>query len=310
MGSDSGENLKVRHYRIDFVSKIISVNEETMIVKFRMEPDPRRYDKIDQNGQSIYVDKYLQMEFTLETLMDGFQPGVPGYSLLPTVGSITKYADSRLSALEHELNGGEYQLPEEKAVAHSPLAAEENKELGFISVDICGATALRKNNALSFDQSYNIFIRELGTVVGQFNGTILKTKGDGFIAFIDHPSYTNLCDAVIDMGLSIIHVLHQSINPALQKAGLPLFNVRVGADYGDAVVRQMHVPTTGYLSNDVASDALNRAVKIEETCEVNEFRIGRALYELVHVQWLERATEMAFDGLTVGLSDYKTYRIQ
>ena len=37
--------------------------------------------------------------------------------------------------------------------------------------------------------------------------------------------------------------------------------------------------------------------------------IGRLLYELVHVKWLERAHEVSFDGASVGISDYQVYRI-
>ncbi len=297
--------------RADFVSEVISFDEETHIARFRMKPDPRRYDEIEQDGETLYIDKYLKTAFTLDVMLGGFEPGLPSYALSSSIGSTAEYADERLNALEHEIDGGEYVPPKQKAIAHYTLAPGDiEKDLGFLSVDICGATALRKKNADAFDQAYGLFIRELGTVVGQFNGSILKTKGDGFIAYIDHPSFTNLCDAVIDMGLSILYVLHKSINPTLAKAGLPTFDVRIGADYGTAVIRQMNIPTTGFSSVEVASDALNRAVKIEEACETNEFRIGRSLYELIHVQWLERATEVEFDGASVGLPSYKTYRMR
>lgn len=60
---------------------------------------------------------------------------------------------------------------------------------------------------------------------------------------------------------------------------------------------------------EIASDALNRAVKIQESAEANQLRIGRDLYELIHVQWLERAEEVAFDGQSVGIPGYKTYKV-
>jgi class 3 adenylate cyclase len=297
--------------RADFVSEVVSFDEQTRIAQFRMLPDPRRYDKIEENGKTLYLDKYLHTAFALEVLASGMRPGLPSYALSSSIGSTADYASDRLSALEHELGGGEYQPPKEKALAHSELAPEDReRSLGFISVDICGATAFRNRDASAFDQAYDIFIRELATIVGQFNGSVLKTKGDGFIAYVDHPSFVNLCDAVIDMGLSILYVLHKSINPTLREAELPLFNVRIGADYGSAIIRQVRVPTTGFSSLDVASDALNRAVKIEEACQINEFRIGRSLYELIHVQWLERATEVEFESASVGLTEYKTYRMQ
>ena len=303
-----GEHIPIR---IDFIQEVVSYYEETKIASFRLLPDPRRYIESERDGETYYVDKYLKVAFALEDLVAGFRPGMPSYALSSTVGSTPEYAVDRLSALEHELEGGKYIPPKEKAIAHHELDAEgRDKQLAFLSVDICGATALRKSAPSAFDDAYDLFIRELGTIVGQFNGTMLKTKGDGFIAYIDHPSFTSLCDAVIDMGLSILFVLQRSINPALRKGRLPGFDVRIGADYGAAKLRKMSVPSTGFSSLEVASDALNRAVKIEESCSANEFRIGRCLYELIHVQWLERATEVEFDGASVGLPGYKSYRMQ
>jgi hypothetical protein len=66
---------------------------------------------------------------------------------------------------------------------------------------------------------------------------------------------------------------------------------------------------TGFTTREVASNALNLAVKIEESAGSGEFLIGRNLYELIHVQWLERAEEVTFDGESVGIPGYKTYRI-
>jgi class 3 adenylate cyclase len=311
MDSDDIQKSERRPLRADFVSEVISFDEETHVAQFRIKPDPRRYDELEQNGETLYIDKYLKTAFSLDAILGGFEPGLPSYALSSSIDSTLEYAEERLAALDHEIDGGDYVPPRQKALAHYSLAPSDiKKDLGFISVDICGASALRKNGAGAFDRAYDLFIRELGTIVGQFNGSILKTKGDGFIAYIDHPSFTNLCDAVIDMGLSILYVLHKSINPTLAKAELPTLDIRIGADYGTALVHQMKIPMTGFSSVEVASDALNRAVKIEEACKINEFRIGRSLYELIHVQWLERATEVEFDGTSVGLPSYQTYRMR
>jgi hypothetical protein len=40
---------------------------------------------------------------------------------------------------------------------------------------------------------------------------------------------------------------------------------------------------------------------------MRQFRIDRPCYELVHVKWLERATEAAFDGESVRILGYRTY---
>lgn len=295
--------------RADFEMEVVEWEGEGRSCTIRMIPDPRRYSKAERDGQTLYVDKYLGYAFTLESMVKGFS-GMPIYALPSRVESTSVYADSRRLALGSEMESGKYTPPDEKPVAHRELSTGDDKRLvGFLSVDICGATAMRRQNAAAFDHAYELFTRELGTVVGQFNGSILKTKGDGFIAFIDHPSFNSACDALIDMGLSILVVLHRSLNPVLVEAGITPLRIRIGADYGEAILKQVSIPATGFTCQEVISDALNRAVKIEEACLPNEFWIGRCLYELIHVQWLERATQTVFDGAQVGMPGYQTYRI-
>jgi class 3 adenylate cyclase len=300
-----------RPVRADFVSEVLRVDEATRVVTMRMLPDPRRYQEIKRDGQTLYLDKYLGYAFSLEDLAAGNWNGLPCYSLSPSIEHSGDYAAARQSALEEEVDSGTYVPPDETARGHRNLEIDtEQRGVGFLSVDICGSTAMRKRDPVAFDRAFALFTRELGTVVGQFNGSILKMKGDGFIAFIDHPSFTRLCDNLVDLGLTLLVVLHGSINPALANMGIDPLHVRVGADYGEAVIKKITIPATGYETTEVASDALSRAVKIEEACAPNEFWIGRDLYELVHVGWLERGAQVEFDGNLVGLPGYPVYRMQ
>ena len=91
---------------------------------------------------------------------------------------------------------------------------------------------------------------------------------------------------------------------------MPILKIRVGADYGPAMKRKVIVPTTGYEAEEIASDALNRAVKLEQSANPGEFVIGRALYELIHVQWLARCEEIEFDSSEVGVTDYQAYVVR
>ena len=310
MSPETERDLARRPMRADFISEVESFDKATGVARMRMQPDPRRYDKVERDGETFYVDKYLRIAFTLETMVTGAWDGVPSYSFQPRIKSRIDYADARNVALADEISSGEYAPPAERPCEQHDIASSQNERgLGFLSVDICGASAMRRRNPADFDRAYELFTRELGTLVGQFNGSILKTKGDGFIAFIDHPSFTNLCDNIVDMGLSLLILLHRSLNPALAKAGMEQLSIRIGADYGEALVRQLTIPSTGFVTQEVASDALNRAVKIEEACMPDQFWIGQCLYELVHVKWLERATDTAFDGASIGIPGYKTYRM-
>lgn len=300
--------------RMDFVHEVLSSDDATRTIEVRIRPDPRRYSEIDRDGEMYYLDKYLNLAISFEDMQKHLvqqMPGLPLYSLSPTIESAAQYATARRTALISEFQTGEHIAPAEGALPHRRF--QDNpipRSVPFLSIDICGGSALRSTNPGRFDQAYQIFLRELGTVVGQFNGAVFKPTGDGFIALIDHPSFTSQCDNAVDLGLSLLRVLRESINPALDSIGMPALSVRIGADFGLAKIQELQIPATGFSQTDVASDALNRAVKIEQSCQPNEFRIGRKLYELVHVGWLERATEVDFDAATVGILGYKVYRLQ
>lgn len=300
--------------RMDYVMEKLHADDATHTFYTVLTPDPRRYDVIEKDGEPHYLDKYLRVIVSFKECRENLaqsMPGKPIYMLSPTIDSAATYAADRLVAVQSELAGGEYTPPTETPATHiDPHANEAARALVFLSIDIVGATAIRRKDAAAFDRAYKIFMRELATVVGQFNGAILKPTGDGFIACVDYPAFTTQCDNGVDLGVSLLRVLTTSINPALLKAGLPELNVRIGADYGMAEIRKVEAPATGYSTAEIASDALNRSVKIQESCESNELRIGRTLYELIHVQWLERATPVSFDGSSVGLPSYRVYRMR
>jgi len=300
--------------RMDFTMEVIRADDDTHTVQVVIVPDARRYEIVERNGEKFYLDKYLRHIVSVEEMNSSMarqMPGLPIFALSPTIKSAPEYAAKRRAALMSDVSTGDYTPPAERAIPHRRFEDDStSREVAFLSVDICGSSALRRANPEAFDRAYAIMLRELGTVVGQFNGSLLKPTGDGFIAVIDYPAFTSLCDAAIDMGLSLLVVLRHSVNPALEQAGHEPLKIRIGADYGPAQIRQLEVPATGFSQPEVASDALNRTVKVEQSCEENEFRIGRRLYELVHVQWLERAQEMAFDGASVGIPSYKVYRMR
>lgn len=301
-------------FRIDLETRILEINDDDRTFRGVLVPDSRRYEEVSSDGKTYLRDKYLGYLFESEKFLQTFAEqakGQPIYSLRSSVRSTEDYARNRKEALTKELETGQYVPPEETALAHKELEVDvDAKWLVFLSVDVCGGSALRTRDAAAFDKAYALFFRELATVVGQFNGHIFQPTGDGFIAFIDHPSFNQQADQAVDMGLSLLHVLQQSVNPALLRADLPDLNIRVGADCGYATSRRIDVPTTQFSAAEIASDALNKAVKIQEAASENSFLIGKNLYGTVHVQWLERAHQVDFDGASVGSPDYRVYCIR
>lgn len=145
--------------------------------------------------------------------------------------------------------------------------------------------------------------------MGHFHGAVLNVTGDGFIAFIDMPGFTTQCDNTVDLGLTLLRILREAVNPAIEEAGLPLLEMRVGADVGKARKRVVAVAATGFQSHDIGSAALNRSVKIQENAQSGQFLIGQALYALLHVGWLERSVLVPFDGELLGTPSYGVYEI-
>ena len=95
------------------------------------------------------------------------------------------------------------------------LQPDEEHDVAFISLDICGSSKYRKRDPEGFDTAFGLLLRELGSTVGQFEGSILKATGDGFICFIDLPSFTVLADSTVDLCGTMLHVLHAAVNPAI-----------------------------------------------------------------------------------------------
>jgi class 3 adenylate cyclase len=317
MSTEEGKHEKTtpprraeERFRLDLTREIGKVDEERGLVWMVLTPDPRRYIKIEREEEGQwFLDKYFNTVFNLNDFVHSAK-GLPIYASGRTVESADEYASERKTAVLSELETGEYVAPVQPARPHEPLELPDERDIAFLSVDICGSTALRQQDPVAFETAHRILVQELGATVGQFQGSILKATGDGFIGFVDMPSINTLADSTIDLGGTLLHVLHGAVNPALEARGLPALSVRIGADFGPARIREVRVPLTGYSAPEVTSDALNRAVKIEQSCEPDTFRIGYDLYRLGHVQWLERCHVVPFDSRTVGIPDYQVFEVR
>ncbi len=300
-------------HRFDFVSEVLSTDDATQTAQIRLKPDPRRYTSEESNGRRHYIDNFLNIAIPEDVVCEMMRQhlgGLPISYCPPTISSAANYSNSRRAMLKREIRGAPYSPPEEKAHPQQELFVEPIADfVSFISVDIVGSTSLRQKYGDRFDKSYEYFLRELLTSVGHFHGAVLNVTGDGFLAYIDMPGFTTQCDNTVDLGLTLLRVLREAINPALEEAGFPMLEIRVGADAGKARKRVVSVQATGFQSYDIGSEALNRTVKIEKGAETGQFFIGQALYELLHVGWLERCSPVPFDGELLGTPGYCVYRI-
>jgi len=303
------EVLEEPYFRMDFEQEVISFNEAERTVQFRMIPDPRRYEEATIKGEEFYLDKYLGFLIPKDEIKKSAAScvGLPVYALKRPSQSMVDYISERQEAVLHEVETGTHIAPKHAVRPHIPLPAD-TRNLAFISVDICNSTNSRTENRDGYDLALELFYKELGAVVAQFEGQIHKLTGDGFIAVIDHPSTNLQCDNAVDMALGILAILNKSVLPALKSKNLPIIKTRTGLDYGLALIKEFAIPASGFSQRDISSDALNRAVKIQEMAEPNQILLGRTLYERLHVQWLERCKQ--HNKFIAGLNNYRVYRLR
>lgn len=304
--------------RLDFVITPVEVDGESRRVKIRIEPNPDRYKYIVGSCVPGFIDSHTNMlipeSFMLEAISRmgvGFGgSGMYFHTLQPSINSLPPYSRKRRMAIARQIDTGEYQAPEEQAKIHSELeVGGVKKNIAFLSVDICRSTILRKQNQASFDKSMEIFNQELATLVGQYNGAVLKFTGDGFIAYIDYPAFTLQVDAIAELGLAMLYHLQSCVNPTLRERGLIELSIKIGMEFGVAKVGCINIPAIRKTQLDFVSNALSRAVKVQESCAVNEIRIGQGLRDLMHDKYLRRTCEVDFDGGSVGIENYRVYRI-
>jgi len=295
--------------RMDFQTEVISVTESGEF-QMRFIPDPRRYEKISgqSEGETLYVDKYFGHAIPLRALVEGDWDGLPVYYRPPLIKSVGDYVRERELAVGETLRSGSFVPPSQMPDCHTTIQPH-SALMAFVSVDVCGSSALRSQNAAQYDRSFETMIMELGTSLGHFHAQIFKTTGDGFIAYLDEPSFTTMSDNTVDLCLTLAGLMQNSVNPGLQAANLPPLQIRIGADAGQSIAKKISIPSTGFELTDISSDALNRAVKIQEAAPSGKVAIGFALYSLLHVQWLERCKPMDFDGISVGIPDYLAFDV-
>ena len=128
-----------------------------------MISDPRRHTKIERDEDGTwYLDKYLNEMVRLEDMAKSMG-GVPIFASDRTVASADEYAKERRSALELELETGEYTAPREAGRPRPMLQPDEEHDVAFISLDICGSSKYRKRDPEGFDTAFGLLLRESGS---------------------------------------------------------------------------------------------------------------------------------------------------
>jgi adenylate cyclase len=153
-----------------------------------------------------------------------------------SAGTSPKQIQSRiLKTLE---NGLQFDLSTEDCNKFLRRHVNEKVKLAILYIDIRNSTKMSLLlSTRSFALMVEVFSQEISLAVRGYGGYILKYVGDAVIAVFPSELDTyKACKNAMSCAINILYIVKQCINPAFKMHGLPELTVKIGVDYGDALV--------------------------------------------------------------------------
>ncbi len=156
-------------------------------------------------------------------------------------------------------------------------------DMAILYVDLVGSTTM----TLELPEEkiaiiISSFAQEMAYVVKQYGGFILKFVGDAIIAFfIGKQNSIQTADNVVECSKSMITAIEKGINPILNQYDYPDLRVKIGIDFGEALVvrygsDEKRAPV------DLIGPVMNIAAKIQSHAKPNQILIGVDVYNKLH----------------------------
>ena len=195
-------------------------------------------------------------------------------------GTSPKQIQSRiLKTLE---NGLQFDLSSEDCNKFLRRRVNEKVKLAILYIDICNSTKMSLLlSTTDFALMVKVFSQEISLAVRGYGGYILKYVGDAVIAVFPSEFDTyKACEAAMCCAINISFIIRQCINTAFKIHGLPELTVKIGVDYGDALVvlygkslRNAHI--------DLIGSSMSITAKIASFAQPYEIVIGQAIYNIL-----------------------------
>jgi len=274
--------------RMDFVMKVLSFDEESGKLTFKLEPDPRRYEWTELDGEPGLYDRLDKAFFPKKVFFESMKQmeGLPIYHQPQRIENADAYIESRISQIVQRLEGNE-ETPRFEDKSEQFLQSLECDRLEFViaSVDIVGSTHLATTlPQAKYARLIGTVLSELAEVVPKFRGHVLKYTGDGLIAYFPSPSFITMNDLALDCALTMRQLVHNAINPLLKRMNFPVIDIRIGLDSGEAyVVTVGSSETKKHL--DVIGGIVSLACKIQAIAKPGEICMGETTERNLHVAW-------------------------
>jgi adenylate cyclase len=281
-------------FRFDMRPELLEFDDAARTITFRMVPDPRRYERVDEEDRHGWFDRFDDLFFP-DDVMSQFADqlgGTPMYYQRPEIESAIDYVESRKGAIDAKLEGqGDPPTFEDKSETFLATLEADATTFVILSLDLQGSTRLSQAVApVAYKTAITVILDELALVVSLFHGHVLKYTGDGLIAYFTPPSYDVKNDLALDCALTMSHLLYAAIFPALSARDFPPLEVRIGIDTGDAYVVAMGNPTTKQ-HRDIIGSVVNIAAKIQAQAPAGGILVGETVDRALHVGWREQLRE-------------------
>lgn len=179
--------------------------------------------------------------------------------------------------------GYEYSAPFDESEIYLRSNVFSKIDMAILYIDLVGSTTM----ALELPEEkvatiISSFAQEMAYVVKQYGGFILKFVGDAVLAFfIGEKNALKASDNIVECAKSMISAIEKGINPILNQYDYPDLKVKIGIDYGKAMVirygaDEKRAPV------DLIGPVLNIAAKIQNHAKPNQILIGNDIFTKLH----------------------------
>lgn len=281
-------NEQNRRGRLDFRIEVVSSDDDSGILEFKLIPDPDRYEMKIVDGERYLYDKYDYIQISEKVLLDAMKKmnGSPIYFQPPLLEDLSKYISERIPSIYKELEE-DFSKPEFADKSEEFLKSLEKDELGFVilSLDMVGSTKLSMElSPEKYARLISVYLFEISNMIPLFHGHILKYTGDGIIAYFPEPSFISKHDLAIECSIALLKLIKDGLNPLLEKHGLHKIGIRIGLDSGSAFIKTIGSPATKQ-HKDIIGSVVSIATKIQATASPGGINLGQAAFENLHVSW-------------------------
>ena len=181
------------------------------------------------------------------------------------------------SALKHDQQYSDVTTDSDKFLRENVFSSAK---MIVMYVDLVGSTQMvmdlpQKQLAMIVSS----FAQEMGYVVKQHDGYILKFVGDAVIGyFVKKDGATSIADRSVSCAESMLKVVKTGINPVLKQYDYPDLAIKIGIDFGEnTIIRYGDNAQESHV--DLLGPSMNMAAKIQGHAKPDQILIGEEVYE-------------------------------